>query len=303
MAKIRKIVVPTDFSESSKKVVAHAAAMASSHDAELLLLHAIPPTVYPTYRVSQNRGFPNMTEQMESSAKAQLEDFRKQLGTDLKARLFVRTGEPFREVAKLVDEEKADLIAIATHGHTGIKHAILGSTAEKIVRSACVPVLTIRQDEQDPAVTPLNLRRILVPTDFSDLSLRAFTFAKDLLATNTKAEIIFAHVFEPPTYPSGPFGVMTIDMGQVEVDLREQARESMEALVTEQRGSWENLRGEISEGMPDQALCELVDETQADLVAIATHGYTGFKHMFLGSVTEKVVRRAHCPVITVHAGD
>ena len=103
--------------------------------------------------------------------------------------------------------------------------------------------------------------------------------------------------------PRGPFGVMAVDMGQVEVDLREQARESMEALVTEQRGSWKHLRGEIREGLPDQALCELIDETNADLVAIATHGYTGFKHMFLGSVTEKVVRRAHCPVITVHAGD
>ena len=164
MAKIRKIVVPTDFSEASRKVIAHASAMASSHGAEILLLHAIPPTVYPTYRMSRNRGFPNMSEQMESSARARLEEFEKQLGTHLNARLFVRTGEPFREVAKLVEEEQADLIAIATHGHTGIKHAILGSTAEKIVRSASVPVLTIRQDEDDPAVQPLELRRIIVPT-------------------------------------------------------------------------------------------------------------------------------------------
>src|SRR6185295_12297550 len=108
-----------------------------------------------------------------------------------------------REIVQLAQEIEAGLILTATHGHTGLTHLWLGSTAERIVRHAPCPVLVARERPvpvRFPGETFCRFRRILVPTDFSDPAGKALRYAS-ALTQPCGGEIILIHVIEPPPYP------------------------------------------------------------------------------------------------------
>lgn len=149
MIKIDKILVPTDFSQNSMQALQQAVEFAKRFQAEIVLVHVIEPPVYPAMTFgAAAASLPVIHEEMRENASTHLEKIRAELeGSGLKARAELRDGSPFSEVIGLAKEEDVDLIVIATHGHTGIKHLLLGSTAEKVVRKAPCPVLTIRNPD------------------------------------------------------------------------------------------------------------------------------------------------------------
>jgi nucleotide-binding universal stress UspA family protein len=140
---IKSILVPTDFSAPSKKALDYAVPFAEQFGAKLTLLHVVERVATPGFANSLPLLMEN--DKLMAACKAQLQSLVKQkaIHPKLVERTLVRQGRSFREIADAVRTLKADLIIISTHGYTGLKHALLGSTAERVVRHAPCPVLPI----------------------------------------------------------------------------------------------------------------------------------------------------------------
>jgi nucleotide-binding universal stress UspA family protein len=170
----------------------------------------------------------------------------------------------------------------------------MGSVAEDVVRTVMCPVLTVRKET---SVAPGQaVRRILVPIDFSEPSQNALDHAKELAMTYG-AEIHLLHVVEEVALP-GAYGMEPISFVVPEII---QSTETALADMVKEEVGYEHVRVESVAGYPATTILDYIDEHDIDLVAIATHGRTGLDRLLLGSVAEKVVRRAACPVFTVKA--
>lgn len=145
---IRKILVPIDFSEHSKNALQYAVAFASEHEAELLLVFVVEPTIYPADFSFGQVAVPSIEKELRERGDLELDQLvEKTVAGKVKAGKMVLTGKPFLEIINAAAEEEIDLIIIATHGHTGVEHILFGGTAEKVVRKAPCPVLVVRPVE------------------------------------------------------------------------------------------------------------------------------------------------------------
>ncbi|HEB54603.1 MAG TPA: universal stress protein [bacterium] len=150
MIEFNRIVCPTDFSPTSSHAVDYAATLAHSFDAELVLLHIIPEMTYPLRSFGMAHSFQHIQEELHTRANESLKKRADQIHAKLpkiRIRFALRDGEAHEETLACAKEEQADMIVMGTHGHTGITHALLGSTAEKVVRLSECPVLTVRTPE------------------------------------------------------------------------------------------------------------------------------------------------------------
>jgi len=143
MIQIRRIVCPTDFSPTAARAVAYAAEMARTFGAELTLLHVVPEMNYPLRSFGMASAFPHLREELHLRADDELQKAKAAI-KDAKVNTLLQDGEAHVQVLECAKATGADLIVIGTHGHTGLKHAFLGSTAEKVVRLSDCPVLTVR---------------------------------------------------------------------------------------------------------------------------------------------------------------
>ena len=142
---IKKILVPIDFSDYSKNALGYAVDFAKLFNAELILIYVVEPVIYPPDFSMGQIAVPSMDIEMDKRAKEELENLaKKQIPKELETEILVKTGKPFIEIIETAGEIGADLIIIATHGHSGVEHMLFGSTAEKVVRKAPCPVLTLR---------------------------------------------------------------------------------------------------------------------------------------------------------------
>jgi nucleotide-binding universal stress UspA family protein len=201
------------------------------------------------------------------------------------------TGESV--AAALVDyawDHDVSLAVVGTHGRRGFAHLFLGSVAELVVREAPCPVLTVHADAEDHAV-----RRVLVPVDFSGRSDDAVRYAR-ALADLSGARVDLLHAvdtgFEPDVYGVGMLWHEALP--SIVERCRAAMAETAEALLGERAG---DLHVEVAS--PAAAVLHAVERLGADLVVMATHGRTGLKRFALGSVAEKVVQHAPCPVLVV----
>jgi nucleotide-binding universal stress UspA family protein len=148
MIRFQKILVPTDFSPAAKQALPYASELAKLHDAEILLVHVMELPHYPTLFEGTALVVPPIDDSLRAQLTEQLQKAAHEVTetSGVRCRTVLREGPPTPELLDCAKEEGADLIVIATHGYTGLKHMLLGSTAEQVVRHACCPVLTIRAD-------------------------------------------------------------------------------------------------------------------------------------------------------------
>jgi universal stress protein A len=139
--KLTCLLVPIDFSPASQQALGLAVPLAKQFGAKLILLHVIEPAAYPAefgYLAMDN-------DDLARTARGRLEQLaRKSVPRGLVERVVVRTGRAFQEITSAARTLRADLIVLTTRGRTGLKHALLGSTAERVVRHAACPVLVVR---------------------------------------------------------------------------------------------------------------------------------------------------------------
>jgi universal stress protein A len=147
---LRKILAPVDFSEYSAKALDYVRAFACQFDAEVVLVHVVEPTVIPDNFGIVPPSYDEMSAVLARSAGERLARLAEEAALKAgRVQTLVRTGRAPWEVVQLASEIEADLIIITTHGYSGLKRVLMGSTAELIVRHAPCPVLTVRSPEHD----------------------------------------------------------------------------------------------------------------------------------------------------------
>jgi nucleotide-binding universal stress UspA family protein len=139
---IGRILVPIDFSEYSEKALNWAVTVAEQWRSHLYLCHVIPQPIYPSLFVGAD--IVEFETKLRSTAETQLQDLKsKQQSHGISIDIRVVIGEPFHDICRIAEEEGIDLIVMGTHGRTGVRHALLGSVAERVVRYSPCPVLVV----------------------------------------------------------------------------------------------------------------------------------------------------------------
>lgn len=143
---IKKVLVPIDFSDYSKSSLRYAVNFAKQFNAEIYLIYVLEPVIYPPDFSMGQIAIPSVNAEWDERAKNELENLAKtEIPDGVNVKTILRNGKPFLEIIDAASEENVDLIIIATHGHSGVEHILFGSTAEKVVRKAPCPVLTLRE--------------------------------------------------------------------------------------------------------------------------------------------------------------
>lgn len=145
----RHILVPTDFSAASRKALAYADAFAATFGAKVTLVHVIEPMVLPPEYGYLPPYSPEDEARQVEAVRKQLLDIAAGLESAKRTEVSVRVGRPWHEVVGAVSELGVDLLVLTTHGRTGLRHMLMGSVAEKIVRHTACPVLVVRPEEKD----------------------------------------------------------------------------------------------------------------------------------------------------------
>lgn len=146
MEQIKKILVPIDFSDYSKNALKYAVRFAKQFDAKIYLIYVVEPMIYPADFSMGQVAIPSTDIDLHSRAEEELRKLSKDfINGSLQVEILIKTGKPFVEIIETASANDIDLIIIATHGHTGVEHLLFGSTAEKVVRKAPCPVLTLRE--------------------------------------------------------------------------------------------------------------------------------------------------------------
>ncbi len=143
---IKSIMIPIDFSDYSRSALKYAVDFARTFKAKMHLVYVLEPSVYPADFSMGQISLPAVEVETTRKAMDELENLAKtEITSDIKYDTKIRTGSAFVEIIEHARETDTDLIIISTHGHTGVEHLLFGSTAEKIVRKAPCPVLTLRK--------------------------------------------------------------------------------------------------------------------------------------------------------------
>lgn len=147
---LKKILVPHDFSDYSLHALKYAVTLAEHFKSELLVLHVVEPIVYPADFSFGQVSIPAMEEEIRKHSEEQLSELvTNEIPKDAKVTTIIKVGKPFAEIIDVAKRENIDLIVISSHGRTGMDHVLFGSTADKVVRKAPCPVLTIRPHEHE----------------------------------------------------------------------------------------------------------------------------------------------------------
>ncbi|MEL6445597.1 MAG: universal stress protein [Bacteroidota bacterium] len=282
MLKIERLLFPTDHSNCADSALGHALALAALYDAELHILTALD--VYD-----------DLDDLVDDD---DLDGMASMLRQHDRVRV-VRVAELGSSAADVILDYAAhayiDLVVMATHGRRGVAHLLHGSVAERVVREAPCPVLTLRCDAPTLDTDDATDNRILVPFDFSDRSRYALDYAADL-ARVFRADLELVHVVSDAMWPD----VYGYDAGTSNTEvLLTRARTALDRLVSELRASGVNAYAHVDVGFAATSLADIAAERNAELIVMASHGLTGLKRLLLGSVAENTVRLASCPVLVV----
>jgi len=293
--KIERLLLATDFSDWAGRAQDYACSLAATWQAHLTVMTVLefPPGLNPDYPVNHQYLAHRMGEATE-----QLADFKQRAsrrGITVATR--IATGIPSEEINVAAQAEDSDLIIVGTRGKTGLAHVLLGSTAERVIRTAPCPVLAVHMAKDEPSgERGVCLERILVPIDFSDCSLDALEYAA-LVAKQAKASIALLHVLEPVSYGLD----FTLSHTEERMQRRERLTKQLEELSSALSATGITVTSHLRGGIPVDSILDDVRSLRSDLVVMGTHGRRGLSHVMAGSVAEALLRRATCAVLTVRS--
>jgi len=293
------IMVPLDGSAFSEQAIPVAAAIARRERARLRLVHVHEPL------------YGEVSEEMGKRVEAYLEDVARRIALASGVRVDTRrlVGRVVEQLMSFADAAAVDLIVLTTHGRSGFSRAWLGSVADALIRGAGVPVLAMRPavdaasggSPAEPSAFPAPgvFRRVLVPLDGSELAESVLEHATALGGP----EAAYTLLAVVPAPAPGELGAVRFGLApdRVEVERRRAEVGRYLARVTERiRRGPSRVEGVTRvAALPALAILEYAAQHGVDLIAMATHGCGGIRRWVLGSVADKVVRGAECPVLVL----
>jgi nucleotide-binding universal stress UspA family protein len=293
----KNILCATDFSDFSNHTVSYGVALAKEFEAKLFICHVIDLSSVAIYGEFQLDPVGQQNRIMED-ANAQLEDLTGNQPVAWEP--LITVGKPADEIARAVEEKEIDLVITATRGRSGLKRIILGSVTERLMRTLACPLLVMSSPEHEPVGTAdreFKLKKILVGCDFSPDSGQAFNHGLSL-AQEFQSELHLAHVIEPPAQPDLLKGETSLTF-EIREDYRDLLTNKLKDMVPEEAGNWCTPQTSLLEGQPYEELVNYAESNDIDMIVLGVRGHGLVKTLFLGSTTDRVVRRSPCPVLSV----
>lgn len=305
MIEIRRILSPTDFSDVSRYALDHAAALARWYGSRLTLLY-----VHPAVTVAAlTPGAPMLPGAILSpedgvQIRHNLEEFaRAEIGSGLPLECVFREGDPAATIVEMAAEEDVDLVVLGTHGRSGFERLAMGSVAEKVLRRAACPVLTVPPRAGDVVPVPSTLfRRVLCAVDLSASSLRALDYAMSI-AQEAGGELTVVHALEllPEDVGLESSWATRRSVAEHIASTRDERQAQLEAAIPAAVRDYCQVNLVMTSGKPYRDVLREAESRQSDLIVLGVHGRNPLDLLFFGSTTQQVVRRARCPVLTVRS--
>ncbi len=290
----QKILVATDFSSTADSAEKLAFQLARLLGAELHLVHVRVILEDPLMAEEKQL---EMEQLLASADEATKDAFARgrsgEPGFTVETHL-IRSVSAAEAIVESASDLGCDLIVMGTHGRRGIKHMLLGSVAERVVRSVSIPVLTVRPGVEFPARGP---KKILVAHDFSERSAEAVRTAR-AWAEVFDAEITLLHVVEPVVYPE--FYAINALSDDVMTRLRDRATEALDNAADEILGTLP-VNTTVLIGRAADTIINEAQPENFDLVIMGTRGLSGLEQLVLGSVAEAVLRKCPVALLTVES--
>ena len=293
-AQIDSILVPTDGSDVATLGARVGIDLAARADADLHVLSVVEnATVEPVLDDQSTADRTERERALEARASDAVDAVAGRAMTHLRGRVTtaVEWGEPFREIDDYVESKDVDLVVMGTHGRTGLDR-VLGSVANKTLRTASVPVVTVPPSVDDVPVGEATYEDVLVPTDGSDEAAVALDWALALVGLYDGTLHTLYSV--DTSWFGGHEGV-----SEVHDALEARGEQALDGIRERARQADVSVRGSIGTGPAARAIGSYCERNDVDLIAMATHGRSGVERYLIGSVTETVVRTSDVPVCCV----
>ncbi|MEM6361909.1 MAG: universal stress protein [Bacteroidota bacterium] len=275
---MKKILVPTDFSEHAIYAVDFAAQLTKKMEAELILLHVVEDSSVNSVRFTGEVELPDMQDRLFilkliEKATADLQGAVKRY-SEIPIKQEIRIGNPYHSIREIITEHNVDLVVMGTHGTNNFTEALVGSNAEKVVRHADCPVVTLRQHVEN-----VDFDNIVFATGLNDEDDTCMLVVRNF-QTFFNAKIHVVRVNTPNNFEADRISLPAL-------------KEYAEKCGFENYDT--HVYNDVSEEEGIMHFAEMID---ADMIAMATHGRTGFAHLLTGSIAEDVVNHAKRPVLT-----
>jgi len=266
---LNRVLVATDGSDYSAGAIRTGVALAKSRGARLIGLSIA------LYNPEYTTLVPNLAEEAETSARAALKSFIAEAGVGAET-VTREAGDPYQGILEGAKEYSADVIVIGRRGKRGLARMMVGDATAKVIGHAGCAVLVA------PRGARLWEKRVLLATDGSSHSDAAADAA--------------GHLAKQAGLPVTVVSVVT---GSHNAARRQEAQEAVAAKVVRLKNMGVAAEGKVLEGRPDEAIVKAAEDVGADLIVVGSHGRTGIAKVLLGSVAERVIGQAVCPVLVV----
>ncbi|MGC4041286.1 MAG: universal stress protein [Flavobacterium sp.] len=271
---MKKILVPTDFSEHAYHALKVASQIARKNDGEIILLHMLELPSQAGDAVGVGHELPELML-FKNSAISKLEDLMDDSYLDgLKVSEIIQFELAFDGIMKVSSKNNVDLIVMGSHGASGFKEMFIGSNAEKVVRNSDIPVLIIKKDAGE-----FNVNKFVFASDFSDEIKKPFAKVVEF-ANKFGAELELAMINTPSSFKPTHIAI-----------------EIMKSFVS--NFSIDNYSINIYNDVNvESGILNFANHIDADLIGVSTHGRKGIAHFFNGSISEDLVNHSKRPVVT-----
>ena len=293
---IKNILCAIDRSPSSLQALSYAIALARWQNARLNLLEVIEEAPPPgVTRAPKGDGLSKETRTgLERDLRRLLTARR---ASDVKVEIFMRKGKVVQEILAQAKASRSDLVVMGSHGRGGVQRLVLGSVAEKVLRLATCPVLTVRSGVRLARRSRSPFETILCPTDFSAAANRAVAYARRL-AREADATLIVMSAAE------WPFGETAMSGAAAELrkSIESNAREALTRLLSRPTPNRPRAQAIVAIGKASAAIVKLARARSVDLIVMGVSGRGALDVALLGSTTHHVIREGAWPVLTVRTG-
>jgi nucleotide-binding universal stress UspA family protein len=292
MITLNKILVPVDFSDSSRKALDYGAALALKFGARLVMAHVVPSLA------AFNYAFPSDTYDLEKRAYADAKERAPKLLPQeylsiLDTQTIVKSGDVRQQLLGIIEEENINMVAMGTRGRGALGHLLLGSTTESILRRVKVPILTVshlnpEHEVHEHRIAPI--RRIVYATDLSDNMRVGLRYSAQLARTFQAGLSLLNVVDNVELFHTGVPGFAAE---------RDSALNRFRWALEEEHVSDIKTEVVVLEGEPHDTIVRFAESGSMDLIVLNLHSKTFLERAMLGSTAERVIRSAHVPVLSL----
>ena len=286
---LKNILFLTDFSEPSAVALPYAAMIARAYGAKVTALHVVVPSAY-TYMTPEMSA--TLLDAQDDAARTEMGRVEAEFAGLPREAIIERDIGVWPVLTKLLQEREVDLIVLGTHGRTGLKKAVLGSTAEEVFRRTSVPVLTIGPEVRTGGHNGGRFQCVLFATDFNSVSSAAASYAVSLAQEN-QSRLVLLHVLPAPKAGKGN--------KSVELSVAE-ALHRVEDLLPSDAKLWCRPEPVVEHGQASAQILATAERCGADLIVLGVRGMntlSGLVTRVERATAYEVIAHAPCPVLTV----